>query len=179
MVKLRIAQLDDACYLADIYNYYVKNTSVSYEYAEVSYDDFKNRIIETSKLFPYIVATDDDKIIGYAYSHSFRERRAFCWGTELSIYLDNSCTAKGVGSLLMIKMLSLLKSMNFCLAYSFVDQPNPASSALHDKFGFQKVAVLKNTGFKNGKWCNAVIYELAISNFNAPKEIDRNWQKYF
>ncbi|MFI3325784.1 MAG: N-acetyltransferase family protein [Clostridia bacterium] len=179
MVKLRIATPDDAVTLADIYNYYVENTNISYEYAKVSYEDFKNRIIEISKAFPYIVAYEDNKIIGYAYSHSFRERKAFSWGTELSMYLDKNCKAKGTGTMLMEKILSMLKSMNFVIAYSFVDEPNPASTALHEKFGFEKVATLNNTGFKNGKWCSAYIYELVIGNFDKPNEIDRDWQKYF
>ena len=86
-IKFRLAQLSDAEDLLNIYAPYVKNTDITYEYEVPSIDEFRRRMENVLSKFPYIVAIVDDKIAGYVYASTFRQRVAYNWGLETSIYI--------------------------------------------------------------------------------------------
>lgn len=178
MIEFEIANESHAKDLVKIYNYYVENTTVSYETEAVSVSDFAKRIMQTSAKYPYIIAVENGKILGYAYASSYRTRAAFNWGCELSVYVDKNARANGVGTKLLGKLIAILKAMNFTVLYSFIDYPNDSSMALHRKFNFNEVGTLTRTGYKHEKWLDMMILDLQIGDFNAPKSIDTNWQKY-
>ena len=107
-MNIRIARLDDAKRLLDIYGYYVTNTAVSFEYDIPSEEDFCGRIENTLKKYPYLVAEEDGKIVGYTYASQFHSRKAYLHGAELSIYVDREYRGKGIGKRLYREIQDIL-----------------------------------------------------------------------
>ena len=99
-MNIRIATAEDAKELLSIYKYYVENTTITFEYDTPTIEEFKNRIKNTLVKYPYIVAEKDNKIYGYAYASAFKERRAYDWAVETSIYVDVDSSKQGIGRLL-------------------------------------------------------------------------------
>ncbi|MDO4459873.1 MAG: GNAT family N-acetyltransferase [Clostridia bacterium] len=168
----------DAPRLTEIYNYYIENTTVTYEYDKLSVEDFHTRIENISKRFPYIVLEENGELIGYAYASEFNSRKAYQWDADLTIYLDVNHKGKGAGGFLFGKLLYILTEMGFLNAYSLIDIPNPGSEALHKKFGFSKTGEYNRSAWKFDKYLDMGIYSKSLSEAEKPGEIDRNWEKF-
>ncbi len=159
MAKLRFATTDDTKQILAIYEHYVKNTAITFEYEVPNEVDFLMRIKTISESYPYIVATLNKKIIGYAYATKFRERKAYDWAVETSVYIDKDHRDKGIGKKLYTKLLDLLTEQGFVMAYACVTCPNFTSDALHSSLGFSKIGVFSNSGYKFEAWHDIVWYE--------------------
>lgn len=94
--KIRLVNLNDAERILQIYRPYVENTAITFEYTVPTLEEFKNRIASIVKKYPYIVAEIDGKIMGYAYANTFKNREAYDWSVETSIYVDENSRGKGV-----------------------------------------------------------------------------------
>ena len=178
MVTIRAAALSDAAELIKIYNPYILNTTVTYEYEPVTATAFAGRMAATMEGFPYLVAEDDGQLVGYAYASPYHGRRAYSWSCELSVYVDMNYRGRGVGSAFYSRLLDILEKMNYVNVYSLVDYPNDGSMALHKKFGFTEVVLFKNTAYKLGHWLDMMVLEKRIGTLDTPKEIDRDWRKF-
>jgi len=154
-MKLRLATLADVPALLDIYAQYI-HTSITFEYELPSPEEFARRVADVQTRYPYLVAEEGDKILGYAYAHPERSRAAYQWNAELSIYLHPSAVGKGLGSRFCQALLDLLRLQGVRTVYSVVTVPNPASEGLHAAFQFQRVGVHEKTGYKNGHWHDTV-----------------------
>lgn len=97
---IREAEISDAYALSEIYKYYVDNFSYSFEYVAPTAEEFALRISDITKKFPFFICENNSEIIGFAYAHQFKERKAYQWVCETSIYIKNGCTKKGVGMIL-------------------------------------------------------------------------------
>lgn len=171
MIKLRVANISDAKVLSEIYKYYVENTAISFEYTAPDVNEFSKRITDKLEKYPFIVAQEDGCVIGYAYASAFRERAAYGWDAELSIYLDSSKRCQGIGTRLYNALIDILKLQNYVSLYAGVTVPNPASTALHEKFGFNVVGTYHAVGYKNDCWLDVVWYEKTIGDLCVPKPI--------
>ena len=100
MIEIRNVKLEDAESLLNIYKYYVLKTAITFELEVPSLEEFKERIKNITKNYPYIVLEDDNKIVGYAYSNVFKGREAYKYSSEVTIYLDKDYYKKGYGKLL-------------------------------------------------------------------------------
>ena len=89
-MEFRLAKKSDAKRLLEIYKPYVEKTVITFEYEVPTIAEFEKRIEKIGSRYPYIVAIENDKIIGYAYAGAYRERAAYDWVVELSIYLDEN-----------------------------------------------------------------------------------------
>ncbi len=165
MITLRLANKDDAKDLVDIYSQYI-DTQITFEYDLPSVEEFSNRISEISRTFPYLVCEIDGLIKGYAYAHKFRERTAYQWSVELSIYLSRDCHSKGIGKKLYRALIDILKLQGVQMAYSGVTMPNPKSEGLHEALGFQESGVWRNCGYKCNSWHSVKWYELEIGTLS-------------
>ena len=96
-IVIRVAALDDAEELLEIYAPYVRETAITFEYEVPSPEEFRERIAHTLEKYPYLVAEHDGKIEGYAYVSPFKERAAYAWAVETSIYVDQNCKRMGIG----------------------------------------------------------------------------------
>ena len=171
MIKLRIATPNDGSALAEIYAHYVKNTAVSFEYEAPDGEEFSSRIAHKLEKYPYIVAECDGKPIGYAYASEFRERAAYAWDTELSVYVSRENHRAGVGRLLYSALIKILKEQNFVNLYAWITTPNEPSEAFHERMGFEKICEIPSIGYKAGEWHGVSWYRLRVSDAKDPTPI--------
>ena len=140
-MEFRLAKKSDAKRLLEIYKPYVEKTAITFEYEVPTIAEFEKRIEKIGSRYPYIVAIENDKIIGYAYAGAYRERAAYDWVVELSIYLDENERQHGAGSALYQKLLTALSVLNYQRAYAVL--PIQIQQVLH----FIKNLVLNKLDF--------------------------------
>lgn len=161
-MEIRFVKPNDCKQILDIYKQYI-NTPITFEYELPSEEIFSKRIEEISVIYPYLVLEENGKIFGYAYAHRLRERKAYQWIAELSIYLDKNITSKGYGRILYEKLLKILEQQGIKTVYGCITIPNEKSEKLHEVLGFKKVGVFSKAGYKNGKWLDVAWFEKNIA----------------
>ncbi|WP_438477857.1 GNAT family N-acetyltransferase [Streptococcus pluranimalium] len=149
---IRSATIDDVNELLAIYAPYVEKTAITFEYTVPSFADFENRLKQTLLKFPYLVYSEEGNILGYAYASTYKDRAAYDWSCEVSIYVAEKARGKQIGTKLydaLEKELTDIGMKNFlaCITY-----PNDASIAFHQKRGYEKVAHFTKIGYKFDKW---------------------------
>jgi phosphinothricin acetyltransferase len=160
---IRAVKLEDANEIAEIYNYYILNSCITFEELAVSTEEMRGRIQTSSLKFPWLVFEKDNEIIGYAYTSDWKARAAYKNTVETTVYLKNGATKKGIGSLLYKELLVQLTDLGFHAVIGGISLPNEASIALHEKFGFEKIAQFKEVGYKFKKWIDVGYWELIIN----------------
>ena len=158
---IRDADATDAEAICAIYNPYILNTTISFEKEAVTKKAMINRIQNNGNL-PWIVYEEDELVLGYAYACKWRTRQAYRNSVESGVYLDFKTTGRGLGTLLYKDLLDRLKAMNIHVAIGGIALPNPASIALHEKFGYKKVAHFKEVGYKFNNWIDVGYWELIL-----------------
>lgn len=165
-MNIRFATEADAAGILAVYAPYIE-TSITFEYDCPSPEEFASRVRDISAGWPYLVCEDAGCIVGYAYAHLARERAAYGWYTELSIYLDRTRTGQGLGTRLYGLLLELLRLQGVKTAMGCVTAPNPASQALHAALGFRLAGTSRNAGYKNGQWHDVLWYEKPLAPYDA------------
>ncbi|MDO4488389.1 MAG: GNAT family N-acetyltransferase [Eubacteriales bacterium] len=168
-IIIRAAVPEDAEEILRIYAPYVINTAITFEYDVPSVSEFKERIENTLKRYPYLVAVENGRIIGYAYAGTFHARPAYDWAVETSIYVDMELMHKGLGKKLYEAMENVLSemgilNMNACIAYPEVpdDHLSGNSKEFHEHLGYRLVGEFKKCGYKFNTWYNMVWMEKHI-----------------
>lgn len=168
-IIIRNAVPQDARALLDIYGPYVKNTAISFEYEVPSVEEFQKRIENITKKYPYLIAEEDNQILGYAYAGAFYGRAAYDWSVETTIYLAPSATKKGVGRLLYKSLEEKLKEMGILNLYACIAYPDEEdeyldknSALFHEHMGYQKVGEFHKCGYKFGRWYSMIWMEKII-----------------
>lgn len=176
-ISIRSANPEDAKELLKIYAYYVTDTAISFETEVPSEEEFKLRIEEVLKSYPFIVACKDDEILGYAYLHSFVGRKAYELSAETTIYLNPDKKKMGIGKKLYSVLEDIAKAQNITNLYScigYVDKEdeylNNNSVQFHEHIGFRMVGKFENCGHKFGRWYHMVWMEKIISEHKEIKE---------
>jgi phosphinothricin acetyltransferase len=159
---LRTVRPDDAHLIAEIYNHYIFNSSATLEEVSVSPDEMRQRILETTQTYPWLVCEEDGKLLGYCYGRKWRERAAYRYSVEVSVYLHLSAVGKGRGSALLDALLAELRTRTVHSVIGGVSLPNDASVALLEKFGFRPVAHFKEVGNKFGQWIDVGYWQLLL-----------------
>lgn len=165
-VSIRMATEADAEEILNIYSPYVTDTVVSFEYDIPSVVEFSHRISDTLKRYPYIVALKGKNIVGFAYASAFKNRAAYDWAAETTVYVKQDFRGRGVGKKLYVALEELLKRQNIinsnaCIAYT--SAPNEhldnASMLFHENLGYSKVAHFTKCGYKFGVWYDMIWME--------------------
>jgi phosphinothricin acetyltransferase len=149
----------DAVAIAAIYNHYITETVITFEEEPLAVPDMERRILEVTARFPWFVSVEGGSVTGYCYASPFRPRASYRFTAEATVYLAPGRTRRGVGSRFYEVLLPALKQAGVHAVTAGVTLPNPASAALHEKFGFEKVAHLKEVGFKFGRWLDVGYWE--------------------
>jgi phosphinothricin acetyltransferase len=166
----RLAKETDTEAILKIYAPYVKDTSITFEYDVPSAEEFRKRIEHISPEYPYIVCEIDGSVVGYAYAHRHMERAAYQWNAELSVYIDRMLLRGGLGKALYGVLIEILKLQNVRNVYGCVTSPNENSEKLHERFGFKKLGIFHNAGYKCGAWHDVSWFEMSIGKYdNDPK----------
>ena len=162
-MNIRPATEADAQALVNIYNPYILDTLITFEYTTVTAEEFAGRIRKVLEGgYPYLVAEEDGRIVGYSYATQFRTRVAYRYTVETTVYLDRSAAGKGIGTSLYSALLDELRKRKFHLAIGGITLPNPASQALHEKLGFKQVASFHEVGYKFDQWVDVGFWELKL-----------------
>lgn len=170
-MNIRLATENDAESLLEIYAPYVEETAITFEYVVPTADEFRGRIRETLKNYPYYVAESDGKIAGYAYAGCFKERNAYDWAVETSIYVKKNLRRTGIGSALLKRLESTLARQNIlnanaCIAQ--IDGPDEhltnASIYFHEKEGYRMAGKFHSCGYKFNRWYNMVWMEKMLGD---------------
>jgi L-amino acid N-acyltransferase YncA len=151
-VTIRKATQADAGACLAIYRPFVESTAVSFEEVVPTVEEFAARIEKSLSGWAWLVAEKDGRCIGYAYGHSHRERAAYRWSVEVTIYVDCSHRRQGVGRQLYQRLFTELASLGYCNAYAGVTQPNESSMALHRSVGFEYIGTFRSVGRKFDRW---------------------------
>ena len=172
-IIIRAATVKDAEALLDIYAYYVEHTTLTYEYEVPSVEEFRRRIAHTLQRYPYLAAEMSGEIIGYSYAGSFRERAAYAWDAEMSIYLKREVHRHGVGQQLYTLMENILKEQGIVKTVAVITMPTDEYSdfnsvPFHEKMGYQLAGKLDYTGFKFNRWYSILYMDKQIG---IPKEV--------
>jgi phosphinothricin acetyltransferase len=162
-INVRSALATDAETIARIYNYYVKNTVITFEEEPVSSETMAMRVTEVQDAsLPWLVAEIEGVVAGYAYASKWKARSAYRYAVETTIYLEAGREGGGIGSRLYSDLLSILRTRGFHAAIGGAALPNEASRALHEKLGFEHVATFRQVGFKHGKWVDVAYWQTLL-----------------
>lgn len=154
---IRLARSADAPQIQAIYAPIVRDTVISFELTPPDTDAIAGRIRATRDAgFPWLVAERDDRILGYAYASRHRERAAYDWSTDVSVYVHEDARRRSIGRSLYTSLFSVLELQGFHNAYAGATLPNPASVALHEAVGFRAIGVYRNVGYKSGAWHDVI-----------------------
>lgn len=171
-IDFRLAKEDDAKEILAIYASYINIDNITFEYEVPNIIEFRQRIAKVITKYPYIVALYQGKIVGYTYAFTFRDRIAYNWGLETSIYLTPEVKGQKLGKKLYTKLEQILKIQHITNLVASITYPNPQSIAFHEKMGYKKIAHFTKCGYKQGKWYDMIFMEKFINKHESPaKEI--------
>ena len=155
---IRLATLDDAEQIQAIYAPYCL-TPISFEAEPPSVEEMRGRLAKVLDQYPWLVCEDGGEILGYAYATRHRERAAYLWSVDTSIYIRQERQWRGIGRALYTSLLTVLPLQGYVNAYAGATLPNPASVGLHEAMGFQLVGVYRQVGYKYGTWHDVAWFE--------------------
>lgn len=163
---IRIAETGDAEVLLGIYAPYVLETAITFEYEVPSLEEFTGRMNRIQSNYPWLVAEMDGEIVGYAYAGTFKDRPAYDWSVETSIYVKKGQKRNGIGSRLYEALEACLSrqgilNVNACIAYPKQEDETLTldSVRFHEKYGYKEVGIFHDCGYKGGRWYDMIWME--------------------
>jgi len=152
-MRLRPFQPADSAQILAIYGPIIANSSATFEVEVPSLHDFSERLARIAGLFPFWVAEDaNGSVQGYAYATTHRERIAYQWAVETSVYVASDHCGKGLGRVLLEALHASLAERGFVWSYGVITLPNPASLALLNSMDYNFFATYHAAGQKFGRW---------------------------
>lgn len=146
--SIRAARDDDFATIADITNHYITTTSIHFGYEPITGDS----LLADRGDYPWFVAEDSGRVIGYAKAGAWRERAAYRWTCETGLYLAHDVRGRGIGRALYDVLLAECSARGFRSAVAGIALPNPVSIKLHERCGFTRVGTFEDAGWKNAAW---------------------------
>jgi len=153
----------DAAACAAIYAPSVESTPISFELTPPDATEFARRIERYSATHQFLVAEEGGAVVGYAYACRWRERPAYDWAVEVSVYVDAARKGEGIGRALYAELLDRLRAQGFRVVVAGITLPNPASVALHERMGFESIGALREVGWKVGGWHDVGYWQLLLA----------------
>ena len=160
---IRLATPTDGGAMAEIYRPAVVDSVVSFELDPPDAAEMSRRITTVLEFTPWLVAEDDRRVLGYAYATRHRERPAYRWSVDVSVYVHRDAQRRGVGRALYTSLFAVLVAQGFRNAYAGITLPNPPSVGLHLSMGFTPVGRYRGVGYKNGAWHDTGWFERALA----------------
>lgn len=168
MIAIRAATPDDAAAIAAIYAPYVLSGTVSFETDAPDARQIRTRMAASDGLYPWIVATSGEEaggVLAYAYATKFRDRPAYRYVVETSLYVAGAVQGQGVGRLLYEALIDTLRQQGFTQAIGVISLPNDGSIKTHEATGFRRAGVYREIGYKQGRWIDVGFWQCEL---NAP-----------
>ncbi len=163
-LQIRSVEMEDAQDLCAIYNPFITGTNITFEETPIDTLEMKRRIARVhEETLPWLCAEVNHKLAGYAYATQWRERSAYRFTVESTIYLSPEYAGKGLGENLYSVLLERIQAAGKRNVIAVITLPNPASIALHEKLGFIKTAHFPEVGFKFNRWLDVGYWQLSFS----------------
>jgi L-amino acid N-acyltransferase YncA len=165
-IDIRPASAGDIAAIARIYAQAVKHGTASFELQPPSEAEMARRQqILLAKNYPYVVAERAGVIAGYAYAGPYRERHAYDWCVEDSIYIAPEFHRQGIGRQLLERLVMDSEARGFRQMLAVIgDTANTASTAVHAAAGFRLVGTFQSIGYKHGRWLDTVLMQRALGS---------------
>jgi len=162
---VRDATAADAGACAAIYAPYVADTAITFETVPPSAAEFEQRIARAQATHAWLVLDDPrtTAVVGYAYGRPFKERAAYRWSCEVSVYLQPDHHRRGGGRALYEALLARLAGRGYRTAVAGMTWPNESSAALHQALGFEPVGTYRHIGWKLGAWHDVTWYQRELT----------------
>lgn len=154
--------MEDAGQLSDIYRPFCEDSCVSFETEAPGPGEMAARIERIQRKFPWLVDEREGRVAGYAYASPHRERAAYRWAVEVTVYVHEAHRGRGVGRALYTELFARLRSQGLFKAYAGILVPNPASQRFHESMGFTLVGVYSRIGYKLGAWRDVGWWQYSI-----------------
>ena len=168
--KIRFATTADAPAVLEIYGPFCEDSPISFETERPSVSEIEGRIRKIVERFPWLICENENEVLGYAYAGPHRGRAAYRWSVDVAIYISRKCRAQGFGTALYTVLFELLRIQGYFKAYAGITLPNPASVRLHQRLGFEPVAIYKKVGYKAGAWHDVSWWDLILQPTDSPPE---------
>lgn len=173
-LKIRLATEADAPAVAELYNWYVRHSTATFQYAPATVEEMRANIAGVLACAPFLVAeTASGRLAGYACAHPYHAREAYAWSVETTIYCSPDFVGQGVGRRLYAPLLALLREQGYCRAAALLARPNPESEAFHRAMGFRKVGCEPQAGFKFGRWLGVTTWWYDLNTPATPAPVRR------
>ena len=148
-----MARASDGATVAAIYRPYVTDAATSFEIDPPDGAEMARRIESVLAVAPWLVCVGPtDDVVGYAYAGRHRERAAYQWSVDATVYIRTDHHRRGVGRALYAVLFDLLRLQGFYVAHAGITLPNAGSIGLHEAVGFRLVGVYPAVGWKHGAW---------------------------
>ncbi|MDR1637134.1 MAG: GNAT family N-acetyltransferase [Treponema sp.] len=167
MKGIRPVSIANAQAMTDIYNYYVLNTSVTFDEEPLSREAMENRIRAFTPRYPWFVWEEEGELAAYAHAHRWHERTAYSLSVEDTVYVKPGFQRRGIGRALLGMVLEELRKQGFHAVMAVITVPNEGSVGLHEGLGFKKAGHFSEIGRKMGQWRDVGYWELIL---DAPGE---------
>ena len=163
-VAIRPAGVQDIAAITAIYAYHVLHGLASFEYDAPGEGEMRQRYEAIADGgFPYVVATQNERVVGYAYASPYRTRPGYRYCLEDSVYVDAAFTGRGIGRRLLEVLVAACEPIGCRQLVAVIgDSANRASIAVHEACGFTRVGTFRSIGFKHGRWVDSVLMQRAI-----------------
>ena len=162
-MEIRRVSPADAEAIALIYNHFVTFSTITFEEQPVTAVEIGGRISAVlGKELPWLVAVEQNVVRGFAYATPWKTRSAYRFSVEVTVYIEEAHTGRGLGSALYSHLLDTLTNRGFHTVLAGIALPNSASVALHERFHFVKVAHLSQIGFKKDHWIDVGYWQLHL-----------------
>lgn len=162
-IEIRPYEIQDTQAILDIINYNILHSTALYDYSIRSYDQQKNILADKiAKQFPVIVAELEGHVVGFGMYSEFRFREAYKYTVEHSVYVDQNIYGKGIGKALLQELIILAKTQGLHTMIGVIDAENQGSIDFHEKLGFKKAGIIKESGYKFDRWLDSVFMQLIL-----------------
>lgn len=171
-MEIRGATPQDAAAIAAIYAPHVLTGTASFEIEPPDAEAMRARMAASEGLYPWLVATtgsgQDDGVIGYAFAGKFRDRPAYRYVCETSIYMTETSSGSGMGRLLYEALVDTLRAQGFSQAIGTITLPNDRSIKLHEAVGYRRAGMFRDVGFKHGRWIDVGFWQCELNASRTP-----------
>ena len=171
MTVVRDAAPEDGVACAAIYRPYVTDTVITFEYEPPTAEDMARRIALAQEKHAWVVLEEDDRVVGYAYAAPVKDRAAYRWACEVSVYLEPGRRRGGAGRALYEALFERLAVRGYRRLIGGMTLPNPASEGLHRAMGFEPIGVQRRIGWKHGDWHDVGWVQRSIGDDGPPAEL--------
>jgi L-amino acid N-acyltransferase YncA len=167
-MPIRDATEHDAAACAAIYAPYVTDTAITFEYEPPTEAEMARRIAAAQRAHAWLVLEDGGRVVGYACAGPYKERAAYRWSCEVSVYLEMGRRRSGSGRALYEALFARLAERGFRTLVAGMTLPNDASEGLHRALGFEPIGISRRIGWKHGQWRDVAWAQRLLTTDDGP-----------